>query len=138
METAAISGWKDHILAGRNYLKTARNGRHRPEIFNNELVFQITAMALEKLIVGVCQYHSQMPADHTLSGLVRGLEPICPMDDDLAGRIREIEGIDDMCPLTASLRPEPDPTAVEKILETGSRVEAFAKAHVPWEDSADG
>ena len=36
METASICGWQDPILAGRRYLKTARNGRHRPEVFNNE------------------------------------------------------------------------------------------------------
>ena len=134
METVAISGWEDHILSGRQYLKTARNGRARREVFNNELVFQLTAMAMEKLMVGICQYHHRMPTDHTLSGLVRGLAPVCPMDEDLARRIREIEGIDNMCPLTAALRPEPDQTAVDQILETGDRVAAFAKAHVPWND----
>ncbi len=137
METASISGWEDHVLAGCKYLKTARNGRHRPEVFNNELVFQLAAMALEKLMVGLFQYHKQMPADHTLSGLVQGLEPICPVGQDLARCIKEIEGIDDMCPLTASLRAEPDRTAVARILETGSRVEAFVKIHVPLINGAE-
>ena len=135
METAAISGWEDHILSGRQYLKTAQNGRARREVFNNELVFQLTAMAMEKLMVVVCQYHRQMPTDHTLSGLVRGLAPVCPMDEDLAQRIRAIEMLDDMCPLTAALRTEPDQTVVDQILETGSRVAAFAKAHVPWKEA---
>ena len=134
MEIASISGWEGHILAGRKYLKTARNGLHRPEVFNNELIFQLAAMAVERLMVGVFQYHKQMPTDHTLSGLVKGLEPICPVGHDLARRIKEIEGIDEMCPLTASLRVEPDRTAVAKILDTGSRVEDFVKAHVPWDD----
>jgi hypothetical protein len=72
MQMQSITGWQDHILAGRQYLKTASKGLSRPAVFNNELIFQLAAMAIEKLMVGVCQYHQQMPVDHTLSGLVEG------------------------------------------------------------------
>jgi hypothetical protein len=37
-------------------------------VFNNELIFQRAAMAIEKLMVGVFQYYHQMPFDHTLDG----------------------------------------------------------------------
>lgn len=131
MQLHAITGWQDHILDGRKYLKTASNGRSRPAVFNNELIFQLAAMAIEKLIVGVSQYHHRMPADHTLSGLVDGLTPVCPIGTELADRIRRVEQIDDMCALTPFHRSAPSDKQVLDILEVGLQVAGFAEQHVP-------
>ena len=61
MQIPSITGWQEHILAGRDYLKTASNGFSRPAVFNNELIFQLAAMAIERLIVGMAHYHRQLP-----------------------------------------------------------------------------
>lgn len=127
----SITGWDDHIAAGRKYLKTAGNGRSRPSVFNNELIFQLAAMAIEKLIVGVSQYHRQVPVDHTLSGLVEGLEAVCPMEADLAGRIRRIEAMDDMCSLSVAHRQPPEDADVQEILAVGSEVARFVDKSIP-------
>ncbi|MGD9329979.1 MAG: hypothetical protein PVJ53_01635 [Desulfobacterales bacterium] len=129
----SITGWQDHILAGRQYLKTATQGLSRPAVFNNELIFQLAAMAIEKIMVGVCQYHQQMPVDHTLSGLVAALAPVCPGHEELAARIKGIEAIDDICTLSAARRKSPDDGAVRQILAVGCEVRRFARQHVPWE-----
>ena len=130
----SITGWDDHIAAGRKYLETADNGLSRPSVFNNELIFQLAAMAIEKLMVGVSQYHHQMPFDHTLSGLIEALSPVCPMEPELADRIKAIERIDDMCSLTPVLRSAPSDTAVSGILDVGLQVAGFAEKHVPLGD----
>jgi len=127
----SITGWDDHIAAGRKYLKTADNGRSRPSVFNNELIFQLAAMAIEKLIVGVSQYHRQAPVDHTLSGLVEGLEAVCPMEADLAGRIRRIEAMDDMCSLSVVHRQPPEDAAFQEILAVGSEAARFVDRSIP-------
>ena len=132
----SITGWHNHILAGRKYLKTASNGQSRPAVFNNELIFQLAAMAIENLIVGVSQYHHQMPADHTLSGLVEALSTVCPMETELADRIKAIEQIDDMCALTPVHRSVPGDMAIQGILDVGRQVAGFARQHVPWGDAA--
>lgn len=134
MQQYAISGWNDHILAGRKYLKTACRGLSRPAVFNNELIFQLAAMAIERLIVGVCQYYNRMPCDHTLSGLLDSLAPECPMDAELAGRIRQIEQLDDMCTLTPAHRKSPGDMDILSVLDVGRQVAGFAEQHVPWDD----
>ena len=136
MQLQAITGWQDHIRAGSRYLKTASNGLSRRAVFNNELIFQLAAMGIEKLMVGVCQYHHQMPTDHTLSGLVAALSEVCPMDADLAGMIKRIEQIDDMCTLRPARRVPPGDLDIQGILFAGREVACFAKAHVPVEDMA--
>ena len=130
MEFQAISNWDDHITAGRKYSKTARNGLSRPAVFNNELVFQLAAMAIERFIVGLTQYHHRMPVDHTLSGLVAELIPVCPLSTDLADRIKGIEIVDDMCSLSPAIRIPPGKTAVQEILAVCHEVQDFVDAHI--------
>lgn len=131
MQLQAINGWNDHILDGRKYLQTATKGLQRPEVFNNELIFQLVAMGIEKLIVGVWQYHRQMPADHTLSGLVEGLLGVCPMEAELVSRIKAVESMDDMCALTVSHRLPPGDAQIEEALAVGEAVVRFVDGHLP-------
>ncbi|BBO71068.1 hypothetical protein DSCA_49980 [Desulfosarcina alkanivorans] len=134
MQIQPIPGWRVHIMDGRKYLKTATRGQSRPAVFNNELIFQLAAMAIEKMMVGVSQYHHQMPFDHTLSGLTKALSPVCPMDPELADRIRAIERMDDMCSLTPVQRSGPSDTAIRSILDIGRQVAGFAERHLPLDD----
>jgi hypothetical protein len=82
-------------------------------------------------MVGVSQYHHQMPFDHTLSGLIDALSPVCPMETELADRIKAVERMDDMCSLTPVLRSAPGDTAVRDILDVGRQVAVFAEKHLP-------
>lgn len=118
--------WQEHVDAGRKYLKTARNGLNRPSIFNNELIYQLTAMAIEKLLVGVYQFHQQMPVDHTLDGLVDDLASICPLDKELGESIKGIGRFDDMCPLVPVNRTTPNDMQIKAMLAVGRQVEVFA------------
>ena len=131
MRLGPITGWQAHIEAGRQYLRTAVNGQRRPAVFNNELIFQLAAMAVEKLVAGLIQYHRQMPFDHTLSGLAADLAEVCPLDATLAARIRAIETVDDMCALTARHRQPPANGAIEEILAVGRDIERFVDGHLP-------
>jgi hypothetical protein len=131
MQIQSISGWQGFIQAGREYLKTASNGVSRPTVFNNELIFQLAAMAIEKLIVGLAHYHHQMPVDNTLSGLVESLSAVCPLDPEMADRIRQIESIDDMCALNVQHREPPGDDATREILAVGKEVAEFVDQYVP-------
>jgi len=131
VQIQSITGWQEHILAGHEYLKTAKNGLARPAVFNNELIFQMAAMAIEKLIVGMAHYHHQIPEDNTLSGLVEALSTVCPLDPEMAERIRQIESIDGMCALTVEHRDPPGDDTIREILAVGSEVASFVDQHVP-------
>jgi hypothetical protein len=132
----SISDWQDHVQAGMQYLKTAGNGLNRRAVFNNELIFQLAAMGIEKIIVGICQYYGRMPTDHSLSGLVEALESVCPLDGDLADMIRRVEQMDDMCSLRPDHRVSPADVEIEIALLAGREVVCFAKQHVPLQASA--
>ncbi len=130
MRLEPITDWHDHIEAGRRYLRTAVNGRSRNAVFNNELVFQLAAMAVEQLMAGLMQYYRQMPVDHTLSGLAADLAEVCPLDATLAARIRAIETADDMCTLTVTHRAPPANVAIDEVLAVGREIERFVDGHL--------
>jgi hypothetical protein len=130
MTHATVLDWREHITAGQKYLKTAGNGLARPSVFNNELIYQLTAMAVEKLLVGVFQYHHKMPVDHTLDGLVDELTLFCPLDKDLAESIKDLGRYDDMCPLVPVNRNIPNDMQIKTILTVGRQVVAFAQQQV--------
>ena len=133
MHSSALN-WQEHITAGRKYLETASNGLTRPVVFNNELIYHLTAMAIEKLLVGVWQYHQQMPADHTLNGLVDGLVKFCPMDKDLSDGIKETGRFDDMCPLVPVNRSIPNDIQIKAMLAVGQQMAIFAEHQIRGPD----
>ena len=130
MPLQPFSDWQAHIADGRQYLQTALRGRRRPAVFNNELIFQLAAMGIEKLVVGLSQYHRQMPLDHTLSGLVAELAAVCPLDAALADRIRHIDAMEDMCALTVEHHQPPEDALIREILAVGQEVEHFVSRRV--------
>ncbi len=129
MRPEPITDRQEHVAVGRQYLRVAVKGRCRPAVINNELIFQLAAMAVEKLVVGLVQYHREMPTDHTLSGLAAGLAAICPLDPDLVARIRRIEAVDDICTLNTAHRRPPGDRMIREILALGREVERFVDHH---------
>lgn len=118
--------WQAHLEAGRRYLRTAINGRARKSVFSNQLTHQLTAMAMEHLLVGVYQYHHKMPEDHTLDGLVDGMLSFCTMSSNLADEIKSVGRYEELCPMTPVNPWEPNDMEIQAILSIGRRVARFA------------
>ena len=125
MDIQPLVDWQEYVKEGHQYFKTAVNGIKRPEVFTPELVYQITAMAIEKMLVGLSQFHRQMPGDHTLEGLVEGLDQICPLEAHLAEQVKALGRLDNMCLLEPVNRLIPDDREISAMLETASQVEVF-------------
>jgi hypothetical protein len=124
--------WREHFETGSSFLKTAGNGLDRPAVFTNELIYHLTAMAIENLLVGVWQFHRQMPVDHTLDGLVDGMAEFCPLKADLAQSIKDVGRFDDMCPLVPVRKNIPDDQEIRAVLAVGQQVAEFAAQQVRY------
>jgi hypothetical protein len=134
MQIQSITGWNDHVQSGYQYLEAAKRGVSRPAVFNNELIFQLAAMGIEKIVAGLCQYHHRMPYDHTLSGLVTELAGVYPIDPELIEQINQIERNDDMCTLDPEKRTPPSDPDVREVLAAGQAVVRFARRTIPTDN----
>ena len=122
--------WQAHLEAGRRYLRTAINGRARKSVFSNKLTHQLTAMAMEHLLVGVYHYHHKMPEDHTLDGLVDGILSFCSMSPGLAEEIKSVGRYEDLCPMVPVNAWVPNDLEIQAILTIGKRVAGFADLQI--------
>ena len=118
--------WQVNMADGVRYLETAEGGLERPSVFNHELIYHLTAMAIEHLLAGLYHYHQQLPEDHTLDGMVDGLSTFCPLDRELAEGIKALGRFDDMCPLLPVNKRIPNRTEIKAVLGIGRQVELFA------------
>ncbi len=94
-----ISEWEAYIQEGRQYFKTARNGRNRRQVFTNELTYNLIGLSVEKLLIGLCMYQGHVPDDHTIGGIVSAVHDLFPMDPQLMKGLLMMEKIQDMCSL---------------------------------------
>ena len=138
MPNIPLRGWKEQMLAGRQYLRTAERAVKRPAVFNNELIFQLAAMAMENIIAGMCQYYQRMPTDHTLTGLLSDLAQVCPVDDQLATDIGHIQAMENMCALTPARHEPPTNGTIDKALTAAMELARLADRHVKIQPDAMG
>ena len=130
MQRHSISGWRIHMDNGRRYMDTARRGLARPEVFTNDLILQLAAMAMESLLVSVWQYYGYLPYDHTLSGLVEGLADFCPLSEAFVNCAKQVEGFDDICTLLPGFRRSPSDADIAGILNCGEQLVQFVHSRL--------
>ena len=121
----SINDWRIHLDNGRRYMDTARKGLRRPEVFTNDLILQLTAMAMESLLVSVWQYHGRLPDDHTLSGLVDGMADFCPLEEKYVDGVKQVESFDDICALLPAFRRSPSNADITLLLDNGEQLARF-------------
>lgn len=68
----AITGWQDFLVEGDAYLKTG-NGAYakRRTVFTPEIIYNIIAMGIEKLVMATLMKVGELPYNHTMYDLVK-------------------------------------------------------------------
>ena len=120
-----MSDGVEFIHKGLQYLNTARNGHKRRKVFNNELVFNLIGLSVEKLLVGLCLQRGHMPMDHTLAGIVRETNRLCPMKQPLIEAIQMMDRVQDLCSLDANSQCIVSDLQIENLLAMNEQVASF-------------
>lgn len=120
-----MNDWPTYIREGRQYLKTATNGRKRSKVFSNELIYNLIGLSVEKLLVGLCLHRDHLPAAHSLSGIINAVQRLCPMDTALAEEIRMMDRIRDLCALDVHARCEVNDRQIECLLAMNHALDAY-------------
>ena len=120
-----MSDGAEFIHEGFQYLKTARNGHKRKKVFNNELVFNLIGLSVEKLLVGLCMQRGHMPMDHTLAGIVGETNRLCPMKAPLVEAIQMMDRVQDLCSLDVNSRCIVSDLQIDNLLAMNEQVASF-------------
>jgi len=122
----AITDWRQYLKEGEQYLKTALGGAdRRAEVFTPEILYNITGMAIEKLIMGFLMSRGDLAENHTMADLLRALEKHAEIPAALAQDLLFLDSFQEICDIDTYKRRPPSPEETRRILAIGQAVEQF-------------
>jgi hypothetical protein len=121
-----ISGWQDFLQEGKQYLFTAdsayANGR---KAFTAEILYNLVAMSIEKLIMALLMKSGNLPYNHTMHDLVESMEKFLPgtltnIDDEL----RSMDRFQEICDIERYTIKPPAMHEIARMLELAKEVQS--------------
>jgi hypothetical protein len=103
----AIDDWQQYRLEGHQYLDLAQSAFiNKNKAFTTEIIYNIMAMGIEKLVMASLMEIGRLPYNHTMHDLVAALEQWLPgAIRGLEERVRDLDTYQDMCdPYNCTIR----------------------------------
>jgi hypothetical protein len=103
----AIEDWGQFRLEGEQFLDLAENAfLKKKEAFTTEILYNLVAMAIEKLVMGALMQIGRLPYNHTMHDLVYALEEWMPEAiRGMADPIRNLDKYQEICdPYSVTIR----------------------------------
>ncbi len=133
-----LEDWRQYIREGGQYLSTAMNAaRDRPAVFTPEILYNLTAMAIEKFLMGFLMYHGDMADNHTMADLLRSVERHVKVTPGFAERLLVLDSFQEICDLDSYKIRKPTPEDIVMILAIGQEVKLFVAEQVAGPDRVE-
>jgi hypothetical protein len=127
-----IDDWRQYIKEGGQYLHTAREAAgKRGEVFTPEILYNLTAMAIEKFIMGYLMSRGDLADNHTMRDLMEALERNAGPQPELGAKLRYLDAFQEICDLETYSRKPALPEDIPEILAIGQLVREFVTERVP-------
>lgn len=89
--------WMSFFSDGIGFMKTAEGALSRPEIFTPVIVYNISAMAIEKLFMAVLSREGVMPASNTLHDMALLAKSYIDIDAALENDLARMDRMQMIC-----------------------------------------
>lgn len=102
-----IDDWQQYRLEGQQYLHVAQSAfLSEKKAFTTEILYNLIAMAIEKLVMAALMEIGCLPCNHTMHDLVAALEQWLPEAiKGLEGQVSNLDRYQDICdPYAWSIR----------------------------------
>ena len=121
----AIDDWAQYRLEGEQFLRLAEQAHHRQKkAFTPTILYNLVAMAIEKLVMAALVRCGRLPDNHTLHDLVAALERWLPETvRGLAEPLCQLDSFQDICDPYASTMTSPSAGEVESMLILARKLE---------------
>ena len=120
-----IKGWEQFLEEGRQFLKTADNAyRQQRKVFSTEVLYNLVAMAIEKLIMAQLMVGGNLPYNHTMHDLVEAMEEFLPGRlQHLGPELKALDAWQEICDLEEYTIKVPDRAEIQQMLEVALELE---------------
>ena len=108
--------WKYYYDEGIDYSSAAKNSLEDKEKFNNELIYNIASLAIEKLLVSIFLFHNKLPESGTLEGIANELSEFVPVGIRFMDEMLFISEFNYYCSLEVEKPRIPDDDQIRRIV----------------------
>jgi hypothetical protein len=126
----AIDDWQQYKLEGRQYLDLAETAyRKQNKTFTTEILYNLIAMAIEKLVMSGLMEIGRLPYNHTMHDLVDAMEEWMPETvRGLEESIRNLDSYQEICDPYACIIKIPTMAEIETMLTLTRQLEQRLEA----------
>lgn len=131
MNLVQIDNWQDYLKDGEQFLKTA-NGAHqkKAKAFSPEALYNLTCMAIEKLIMAYLMKHGDLAENHTMGDLSNALGRHMDCPQQLVDKLNYLDTFQEICDLESYTVVIPTEKDVCTFLDIGNEVKTLLQPHM--------
>lgn len=126
VKSEPIKGWQEFLKEGNQFLATANNAyMQRRRAFTTEILYNLVAMAVEKLIMALLMKSGKLPYNHTMHDLVESVAEFLP--GELAGLgadLKAWDGFQDICDIESYSITPPTMEQIDGMLKLALEVQS--------------
>lgn len=126
MHIAGIENWMEYRRDGEQFLRTAVMAqKKKKDHFTPEILYNLTAMAIEKLIMAYLMKNGDLADNHTMADLITALEKHAGKQPRLEQKLLYLDSFQEICELDSFSISKPTKEDTEVILSIGEEVRDF-------------
>jgi hypothetical protein len=131
MNIVQIENWQDYRRDGEQFLHTAvmawKKNKHH---FTPVILYNLTGMAIEKLIMAYLMKNGDLADNHTMGDLLTALERHAGHQPELAAKLHYLDSFQEICALDSFTVKTPTLEDTEIILAIGLEIKDFLTPHL--------
>jgi hypothetical protein len=121
-----IDNWQEYWRDGEQFLRTAVNALAKGRrVFTPEILYNITAMAIEKYIMAFLMINGDLAENHTMGDLATALERHTGPLPDLISQLHYLDSFQEICDIETSHYVQPTTEQIAGIVHIGQEVERY-------------
>ncbi len=128
-----VQGWEGFLKEGGQFLDTAANAyAGRRKVFTTVILYNLVAMAIEKLFMALLMKSGNLPYNHTMVDLVAAVEEYRPgfLTPILADRLKAMDRYQEICDLDKFRMASPTMAETGAMLDLAAEVRTLTMAHI--------
>lgn len=131
MNIVQIDNWRDYRRDGEQFLHTATEAHNKKKkAFSTDTLYNVTCMAIEKLIMAFLMKNGDLAENHTMADLLRALQLHLGDIPDLAEKLMYLDTFQEICSLDEYTIHVPTEEDVVKMLAIGEDVRVALQPHL--------
>lgn len=100
MKLVQIDNWREYRRDGEQFLQTAQKAHEKgKKSFSTDTLYNLTCMAIEKLIMAYLMKNGDLAANHTMADLLRALQLHLGELPELSEKLLFLDGFQEICDL---------------------------------------